>query len=146
MVELLAEVTLIDFSYLNRLVLSTFTEVGPQFSNQDTRLELVIEKVTCKKLSTLKYPRSISVTSALLISKVQLCPTSSVGRHSYDKWTRPCIKHWMVGRHENKAIPASLFPFPPSLCLPPSLPFLSSLPSSSHSSLFNSLFPSSFSC
>ena len=27
----MAEVTLIDFSYLNRLALSTFTEVGPSF-------------------------------------------------------------------------------------------------------------------
>ena len=32
----MAEVTLIDFSYLNRLALPTFTEVGPQFSNQDS--------------------------------------------------------------------------------------------------------------
>ena len=71
----MAEVTLIDFSYLNRLALSTFTEVGPQFSNQDSRLGPVIEKA--KKLSTLQYPRSISVTSAILISKVQPCPTSS---------------------------------------------------------------------
>ena len=71
----MAEVTLIDFSYLNRLVRSTFTEVGPQFSNQDSRLGQVIEKA--KKLSTLQYPRSISVTSAILISKVQPCPTSS---------------------------------------------------------------------
>ena len=32
MVELkMAEVTLIDFSYLNRLALSTFTEVGSSF-------------------------------------------------------------------------------------------------------------------
>ena len=30
-----------------------------------------------KKLSTLQYPRSISVTSAILISKVQPCPTFS---------------------------------------------------------------------
>ena len=47
----------------------------PQFSNQDSRLGPVIEKA--KKLSTLQYPRSISVTSAILISKVQLCLTSS---------------------------------------------------------------------
>ena len=40
----MAEVSLIDFSYLNRLALSTFTEVGPQFSNQDSRLGPVIEK------------------------------------------------------------------------------------------------------
>ena len=71
----MAEVTLIDFSYLNRLALSTFTEGGSQFSNQDSRLGQVIEKA--KKLSTLQYPRSISVTSAILISKVQPCPTSS---------------------------------------------------------------------
>ena len=46
MVELkMAEVTLIDFSYINRLALSTFTEVGPQFSNQDSRLGPVIEKL-----------------------------------------------------------------------------------------------------
>ena len=68
----MAEVTLIDFSYLSRLALSTFTKVGPQFSNQDSRLGPVIENA--KKLSTLQYPRSISMTSA---SKVQLCPTSS---------------------------------------------------------------------
>ena len=38
-------VTLIDFSYLSRLALSTFTEVaGPQFSNQDSRPGPVIEK------------------------------------------------------------------------------------------------------
>ena len=60
MVELY-EVTLIDFSYLNRQALSTFTEVGPQFSNQDSRLGPVIEKAT--KLSILQYPRSVSVTS-----------------------------------------------------------------------------------
>ena len=71
----MVEVTLIDFSYLNRLALSTFTEVGPQFSNQDSRLGSVIE--AAKKLSTLQYPRSISVTSAILTSKVQPCPTSS---------------------------------------------------------------------
>ena len=39
----MAEVTLINFSYLNRLALLTFTEVGPQFSNQDSRLGQVIE-------------------------------------------------------------------------------------------------------
>ena len=71
----MAEVTLIDFSYLNRLALSTFTEVGPQFLNQDSRLGPVIVKA--KKLSILQYPRSISMTSAILISKVQRCPTSS---------------------------------------------------------------------
>ena len=75
----MAEVTLIDFLYLNRLALSTFTEVGPQFSNQDSGLGPVIEKA--KKLSTLQYPRSISVTSAILISKVQPCPTSSSDAH-----------------------------------------------------------------
>ena len=48
--------------------LSTFTEVGPQFANQDSRLGPVREKA--KKLSTLQYPKSISVTSAILISKV----------------------------------------------------------------------------
>ena len=71
----MAEVILVDFSYLNRLALLTFTEVGPQFSNQDSRLGPVIENA--KNLSILQYPRSISVTSAILISKVQLCPTSS---------------------------------------------------------------------
>ena len=45
----MAEVTLIDFSYLSRLALSSFTEVGPQFSNKDSRLGTVIEKL---KLST----------------------------------------------------------------------------------------------
>ena len=40
----MAEVTLIDFSYLNRLALLTLTEVGPQFSNQDSRLAPVIKK------------------------------------------------------------------------------------------------------
>ena len=36
------------FSYLNRLALLTFTEMGPQFSNQDSRLGPVIEKAkTC---------------------------------------------------------------------------------------------------
>ena len=72
----MAEITLIDFSCLNRLALSNFTEVGPHFSNQDSRPGSGIEKA--KKLSTLQYPRSISVTSAILISKVQPCPTSSV--------------------------------------------------------------------
>ena len=57
----MAKVTLIDFSHVNRL-LSTFTEVGPQFSNQDSRLGPVIEK-----LSILQNPRSISVTSAILV-------------------------------------------------------------------------------
>ena len=38
----MTEVTLIDFSYLNRLALSTFTEGGPQFLNQDSRLGQVI--------------------------------------------------------------------------------------------------------
>ena len=71
----MAEVTLIDLSYLTRLALFTFTEVGPQFSNQDSSLGSVIEKT--KKLSTLQYPKSISVTSAILISKVQPCLTSS---------------------------------------------------------------------
>ena len=55
---------LIDFLYL----ISTFTEVGPQFSNQDSRLGPVIEEA--KKLSTMQNPRSISVTSAILISKI----------------------------------------------------------------------------
>ena len=71
----MAEVTLIDFSYLNTLALSTFTGVGPQFSNQDSRLGPVVEKA--KKLSNLYYPRSISVISAILISNVQPYPTSS---------------------------------------------------------------------
>ena len=66
----MAEVTLIDFSYLNRLALSTFTEGGPSF------------QIKIQKLSTLQYPRSISVTSAILISKVQPCPTSSGLRES----------------------------------------------------------------
>ena len=61
--------------YLNRLALSTFTEVEAQFSNQDSRLRPVIEKAG--KLSILQYPRSITVTSAILINKVQPCPTSS---------------------------------------------------------------------
>ena len=43
----------------------------------NSRLGPVIEKA--KKLSTLQYPRSISVTSAILISKVQPCHTSSGG-------------------------------------------------------------------
>ena len=64
----MAEVTLIDFSYLDRLALSTCTGVGAQFSNQDSRLEPVKEKA--KKPSTLQYPRSISVTSAVLSSTV----------------------------------------------------------------------------
>ena len=76
----MAEVTLIDFSNLNRLALLTFTEVGPQFSNQDSKLGPVIEKA--KKLSTWQYPISISVTTAILIIKVQLCPTSSGERWS----------------------------------------------------------------
>ena len=69
----MAEVTLIDFLYLNRLALSTFTEVGPQFSNQDSRLGPVIEKA--KKLSTLQYPRSIGVTSYKppLVADVYTC-------------------------------------------------------------------------
>ena len=49
--------------------------MGPQFSNQDSRLGPVNEKA--KKLSTLHHPRSISVTSAILNCKVQPCPTSS---------------------------------------------------------------------
>ena len=86
----MAEVIQIDFSYLNRLALSTFTEVGPQFSNQDSRLQPVIEKA--EELSTLQYPRSISVTSVVLISKDQPCPTSSgINEHavfvsSYDMY------------------------------------------------------------
>ena len=63
----MAEVTLIDFSHLNRLALSTFTEVGPQFSIQDSRLRPVIEKA--KKLSTLQNMRSISVASAFILVK-----------------------------------------------------------------------------
>ena len=51
--------------------------MGPQFSNQDSRLGPVTEKA--KKLSTLQYPRSVLVmTSVVLISKGQPCPTSSV--------------------------------------------------------------------
>ena len=49
----MAEVSLIDFSYLNRPALSTFTKLGFQFSNQDSGLGPVIEKA--KKLSTLQY-------------------------------------------------------------------------------------------
>ena len=74
----MAEVTLIDFSYLNRLALSTFTEEGAQFSNQDSRLGPVIEEA--KRLSISQYPRSISVTSTSLISKVQPYQTSSAFR------------------------------------------------------------------
>ena len=48
----MAEVTLIDLSYLNRLAFSTFAEVGPQFANQDSRLGPVREKA--KKPSTLQ--------------------------------------------------------------------------------------------
>ena len=44
----MAEVTLIDFPYLNRLALSTCTEVGSQFSNQDSRLGPVMEKELLK--------------------------------------------------------------------------------------------------
>ena len=70
----MAEVTLIDFSYLNRLALLTFTEVGPSFQNQDSRLGPVIEKaksfLSCNILI-------ISVTSVVLISEGQPCPTSS---------------------------------------------------------------------
>ena len=47
----------------HRLALLTFNEVGPQFSNQDSRLGPVNEMA--KKLSTLHHPRSISVTSAI---------------------------------------------------------------------------------
>ena len=49
---LLIKVTLINFSYLNRLALSTFTEVGPQFSTRLNLIRLgpVIEKA--KKLSS----------------------------------------------------------------------------------------------
>ena len=75
----MAEVTLIDFSSLNRLTLSTFTEGGPMFSNQDSRLDPVT-----KNNSTLQYP--ISVTSVVLISKGQPYPTSSDG--GYTKFTR----------------------------------------------------------
>ena len=46
MVELYNLKWLIDFSYLNRLAFSTFTEVGPKSSNQDSRLGPVIEKAT----------------------------------------------------------------------------------------------------
>ena len=51
----------------------TFTEGGPQFSNQDSRLDPVIEKAK----NTFYLAISISVTSVVLISKGQLCPTSS---------------------------------------------------------------------
>ena len=61
--------SLIDFSYLNRLTLRTFTERGPQFLNQDSRLGPDIEKA--KKPSTLQYPTSISDDPAFLISKFQ---------------------------------------------------------------------------
>ena len=64
----MAKVPLNDFLYLNRLALSSFTEVGSQFSDQDSRLRPVVEKA--KKFSTLQYPRSISVTLAILTSKV----------------------------------------------------------------------------
>ena len=44
--------------------------MGPQFLNQDSGLGPVNEKAK-------KHPRSNSVTSAILNSKVQPCPTSS---------------------------------------------------------------------
>ena len=46
MVELYKLKWLINFSYLDRLAFSTFTEVGPKSSNQDSRLGPVIEKAT----------------------------------------------------------------------------------------------------
>ena len=64
----MAEVTLIVSQQTSS---PTFNEVGPQFSNQDSRLGPVIEKA--KKLSTLQYPRSTSVSLAILISKLQPC-------------------------------------------------------------------------
>ena len=57
----MVEVTLIDFSYLNRLVLLTFTELGPQFSNQDfTDLSFVPQEHTLSsrnKMSNIWYPQ-----------------------------------------------------------------------------------------
>ena len=63
----MAEVTLIDFLYLNRLALSTFIEVGPQFSNQDSRLGPVIEKAKKHSIYLASYDLSCST-----------CQTSSV--------------------------------------------------------------------
>ena len=72
----MAEVTLIDFSYLNILVLSTFTEGGPQFSNQESGWAYAVTE-KAKNISTSQYPRSISVTLAILISEVPPCLTPS---------------------------------------------------------------------
>ena len=83
----MAEVTLIDISYQPAIALSTFTEVEPQFSNLDSRLGPVIEKAKKLSTSTLRYPRSISVTSAILMpwckSMLQLgrCGSSSMLPH-----------------------------------------------------------------
>ena len=79
----MAEVILIDFSYLNRLALSTFTEAGPRSSNQNSGLDPVIEKA--EEISTLQNPRSISVTSVVLSSKGQPCLTSSARHPAYEK-------------------------------------------------------------
>ena len=93
----MAEVTLIDFSYLNRLALLTFTEVGLQFSNQDSRLEPVIEKTT--KLSTCNIQDQLLMTSVVLISKVQPCPTSS--GHGYAR-IQPWQGHIYTSRNSPK--------------------------------------------
>ena len=58
----MAEVTLIAYSYLNRLSLSTSTEVGPSFQ---IKIQGWGQSEKAQKLSILQYARSICVTSAI---------------------------------------------------------------------------------
>ena len=71
----MAEVTLIDFSYLNRLAVWVYWG-GPLFSNQDSRLGPIIEKA--KSFLPCNIQDQLLMTKVVLISKGQPYLTSAV--------------------------------------------------------------------
>ena len=76
----MAEVTLIDFSYLNGLALTTFTEAGPSFFKSRFKVE-ASHKKKFKKLSTLQD--QLVMTSVVLIVKGQPCQPPLAKRYIY---------------------------------------------------------------
>ena len=78
------EVTLIDLGYCKVESFLAFSMTG---SSLESWFENWGPPQWVERASLLRYEKSISVTSAILISKVQPCPTSSARKHcTWRKW------------------------------------------------------------
>ena len=84
----MAEVTLIDFSYLNRLALSTFTEGDPSFKSR-------FKAGASHRKSFLPYniQDQLVMTLVDIISKGQPCPTSSGVLHAFARGSGAGSRH-----------------------------------------------------